>query len=475
MDLPVRPSSKHRRGSRRAGGALLAALTAAMSVTAIAGTTQAASASSPTVHLTYALWDPVQEVGYKKSIAVFEKSHPNISVSVELVPYQDYEAKINEQFRAGDAPDVFWVNTPWLATWEEDGVMENLAPLIKKYNIDMSIYRPALVALHSHNGAIYGLPKDWDTEGIFYNKNYFAAHHISIPATLSWNPANGGNFLTLLKEATTDANGNNALSPKFNANSVATYGIAIINQPDTGYGGLLGGDGVDVWTQSSGPFGGKCSCYPKSIAFDTPAGIQSFQFLVNLENKWHVAAPASEFGANGTAPSNQDWSLFTQGKVAMDLTGDWALSTFYPAAKFKFGVLPIPAGPDGGFSFTNGLIDAINSRSPNQAADWQLEQWLGSPASETIMGSGGYIWPGIASLDHLFLEAWAKRGVDVSAFLKEAEVPSHLETLPVSFGGFPSITTISDDLGPMFLGTEPVATAVAKAAKDGDVDLQMSS
>ena len=91
------------------------------------------------------------------------------------------------------------------------------------------------------------------------------------------------------------------------------------------------------------------------------------------------------------------------------------------------------------------------------------------------MGSGGYIWPGIASLDHLFLEAWAKRGVDVSAFLKEAEVPSHLETLPVSFGGFPSITTISDDLGPMFLGTEPVATAVAKAAKDGDVDLQMSS
>ena len=63
------------------------------------------------MHLTYALWDPVQEVGYKKSIAVFEHSHPDISVSVELVPYQDYEAKINEQFRAGDAPDVFWVNT----------------------------------------------------------------------------------------------------------------------------------------------------------------------------------------------------------------------------------------------------------------------------------------------------------------------------------------------------------------------------
>jgi multiple sugar transport system substrate-binding protein len=455
-----------------------AALAAAVTLTSGLGTLSTAlpaSAATSTVHLTYALWDPVQEIGYKKSIAVFEKSHPNISVTVELVPYQDYEAKITAEFAAGDAPDVFWVNTPWLATWEQDGVMENLAPLIKKANINMSIYRPALVALHSHNGAIYGLPKDWDTEGIFYNKNYFAAHHISIPAHLSWNPTNGGNFFTLLKEATTDTSGNNAMSPKFNPNSVATYGIAIINQPDTGYGGILGGNGAYVWAQSSGPFGGKCSCYPKTINFDTPQGIAAFQFIVNLENKYHVAAPASEFGANGTAPSNQDWSLFTQGKVAMDLTGDWALSTFYPAAKFKFGVLPIPAGPDGGFSFTNGLIDAINSKSPNQTADWELEQWLGSPASETIMGSGGYIWPGIASLDHLFLNVWKSRGVDVSPFLDEANDPTHLETLPVAFGGFPSITTISDDLGPMFLGTESVAAAVAKATKDGDADLAETS
>ena len=82
------------------------------------------------------------------------------------------------------------------------------------------------------------------------------------------------------------------------------------------------------------------------------------------------------------------------------------------------------------------------------------------------MGSGGYIWPGIASLDHLFLAGVGQEGgVDVSAFLKEAEDPSHLETLPVSFGGFPSITTISDDLPPMFLGTEPVAGGGGKSGQ----------
>ena len=34
------------------------------------------------------LWDPVQEAGYSKSIALFEKAHPGISVSVEQIPSQ---------------------------------------------------------------------------------------------------------------------------------------------------------------------------------------------------------------------------------------------------------------------------------------------------------------------------------------------------------------------------------------------------
>ena len=27
--------------------------------------------------------------------------------------------------------------------------------------------------MHSRNGAIYGLPKDWDTIALYYNKAYF--------------------------------------------------------------------------------------------------------------------------------------------------------------------------------------------------------------------------------------------------------------------------------------------------------------
>jgi multiple sugar transport system substrate-binding protein len=453
--------------------AALAVTSAACSSAGSAGGTSGSSAK--TIHLTYALWDPVQEVGYKKSIALFEQSHPNISVTVEQIPYSNYEAKLTSEFASGSGPDVFWVNTPFLAQFEQAGVMLNLAPLISKYGVNMSIYRPALVALHSHNGAIYGLPKDWDTEGIFYNKTYFAEHHIQIPANLTWNPVNGGSFLTLAKEATIDTNGDNALSPNFNPNDIATYGVAIVNQPDIGYGPFLASDGVPVFQQAGLSSGVACSCYPNSVTFNTQAGIASLQFLMNLSLKYHVAPPGSEYGSNASAPTNEDVTLFTEGKVAMDVEGDWFTDTIASSAKFSFGVLPIPSGPDGQWSFTNGLIDAINVHSPNQTAAWQLEQWLGSATSESIMGSGGYIWPGIASLDTTFLDYWKAKGVDVSPFLDEAEDSTHLETLPVAPEAGQVIVSLAQDLGPAWLGQEPVAQAVATAAKDADQELQHPS
>jgi multiple sugar transport system substrate-binding protein len=36
------------------------------------------------------------------------------------------------------------------------------------------------------------------------------------------------------------------------------------------------------------------------------------------------------------------------------------------------------------------------------------------------MGSGGYVWPAIKSLDPLFLKYWQEQNIDMQAFLTEA-------------------------------------------------------
>jgi multiple sugar transport system substrate-binding protein len=442
-------TSRRKRRRRTLVFGLLAGAAMAIAACSSSGT---GGGSGGTVHLTYALWDPHEEVGYKASIAEFEKLHPNISVTVEQIPYPEYAAKITTDFTSGNGPDVFWVDTPEIPTWIQDGIMQNIMPDVKKYNVNLAQYYPSLVGLHEYDGALYGLPKDWDTIGIFYNKAYFQKHHITIPSNLTWSPTGSSSFLRLLQEATIDSSGKNATQPGFNPNKISTYGISMPNSIQTGWDNYLAMDGANFLSKN----------YGKTVGLNSPAATSTFTFLTDLLTKYHVAAPASELGSNGEAADSQDIQLFARGDVAMLEEGDWNTLPISQAANFPIGVMMLPAGPQGRVSVFNGLVDAISTHTAYPQQAWELEQWLGSPASEKIMGSGGYIWPGIESLDSTYLDYWKKKGIDMQPFLTEAK--GKTVTYPIAPGGKQAITEATNDLGPAYLGTSSVAQAVSAAA-----------
>jgi multiple sugar transport system substrate-binding protein len=209
--------------------------------------------------------------------------------------------------------------------------------------------------------------------------------------------------------------------------------------------------------------------YAKNVAFDTPAGKQTFQFLSDLMYKYHVAAPGSALGTDAAANNSQDQQLFAQGKVAMIEGGDWETAGVKSEVKFHLGVLQFPSGPDGNAMILNGLIDAISTHSPHQQAAWELEQWLGSPASEKILGSGGYIWPGIKSLDSLYASYWKQQGVNMQPFLTEAGWKT--VTWPITPGMNQAQLDIANQLAPAYLSGKNVSQAVAAAAKQANEDL----
>jgi multiple sugar transport system substrate-binding protein len=337
--------------------------------------------------------------------------------------------------------------------------MVDLSDRIAADKVDMKAWLPGLAESWNKDGSQWGLPKDWDTIAFYYNETYFAQHHLTPPANWSWNLSDGGSFLQFLKQATTDASGHNALSPSFNPSSVKTYGVDMQNSMQGGFGNFWAEDGVKV---VSAP-------YASTTAFNTPAGVAVTQFINDLMYKYHVSVPGGELGSNATNPNNQDISLFAQGKVAMIQEGDWTTVPITQAVKFKVGVLPMPAGPDGAWSVFNGLIDAINSRSPNQQAAWELEQWLGSAASQRILGSGGYVWPAIKSLDPLFVKHWQAAGINMQPFLDEAS--GSVINWPVAPGMNQALTDMQRDMGPVYLSHVSVSSALATAAKDANNDL----
>jgi multiple sugar transport system substrate-binding protein len=449
-----------RRGSRRRR---LLGLALALGLVASGCTAQEwgiTSSGGKKVHLVYALWDPHEQIGYQQSIDQFEKINPNIDVTIENIPYGSYQSKITAQYISGNAPDVFWVNTPWLADWVTGGLLENITSLVKKANINLAQYYPSLVQLHEHNGQLYGLPKDWDTICFYYNETYVKKHHIQIPTKLTWNPDGSGNFVTLLKEMTIDTHGRNATQAGFDAGSVATYATAMDNDEQQGFLNYFAMNGGAVLPQA----------YATTSTLDSSADQAALTFLTRTLQSDHVVIPNGATGAN--AEGSNDQTLFSEGKIAMYEAGDWNTTSLAALGGFKLGVMALPAGPDGRISVFNGLMDGIASNGKHLAAAWKLVDWLASARSQRIMGSGGYIWPAIRSLDPLFVSYWAKKGLNMTPFLDEA----HGKTVnfPVSTGIGEGLTDVSTSLGPVFLGSEAVTSGLKGATTILDYRLKGS-
>lgn len=404
------------------------------------------------VQLTYALWDPYEQVGYQKSVNLFEKEHPNIHVTIEQIPYNSYQQKITAQYISGNAPDVFWVNTPWLGDWIKGKLLTDITDRVHAAHIDLSQYYSSLVKLHEYHGRLYGLPKDWDTIALYYNRDYFKKLGIkTAPTNLKWNPTNGGTFLQFLKKVTTDTRGRNALDPKFNPNSVKTYAIAMTNDLQGIFGSYFAMNGGSILPK---PFAAKSS-------IDSPQNKETLSFLTSMLQKAHVLVPGGQTGPNGGSDNSE--TLFSTSRTAMWQTGDWQTNSLSQLSAFKVGVMPLPAGPKGRISVFNGLTDGIVSNTPHPSEAWQLVQWLASARSQRILGSGGYIWPAIKSLDPLFLNYWKGKGIDVSPFLDEAT--GRTVNFPVATGLAEALTNVTTSLGPTFLGTASAASGLSSARK----------
>jgi ABC-type glycerol-3-phosphate transport system substrate-binding protein len=103
-----------------------------------------------------------------------------------------------------------------------------LDDLIKKDNVDTSIYQPGLADLWvGSDGHRYGLPKDWDTVAIFYNKLFTDTAGLTADQlnTMAWNPSDGGTYEKALAHLTVDKSGKRGDEPGFDKHNVKTYGL----------------------------------------------------------------------------------------------------------------------------------------------------------------------------------------------------------------------------------------------------------
>jgi multiple sugar transport system substrate-binding protein len=389
----------------------LAGIAVAATVAACSSSqTPAASTSSASGEVSYWLWDNNQQPVYQKVADAFQAANPGITVKLTQYSWEDYWTNVTNGFVAGTAPDVCTNHLSKYPEFVTQGQLVALDDQLTKDGFKTDIYQKGLADLWvGQDGKRYGLPKDFDTVSIFYNKDLVKAAGVAEAdlATMTWNTTDGGSYEKTIAHLTIDNNGKRGDEAGFDKSKVKVYGLGLD-------GGSGGGNGQTQWSMYTGTTGWQVTDknpWGTHYNYDKPEFQGTIAWMRSLIEKGY--APTIEAV---TGQSSAD--IFGASKYAMITNGSWMINQMFSYKGIETGVAPTPVGPGGKrSSMYNGLADSVWAGSKNQASAIKWVEFLGSAACQDIVGKAGAVLPAIPSGTDLAQEAFKAKGVDVTNFL----------------------------------------------------------
>jgi multiple sugar transport system substrate-binding protein len=399
---------------KKAFGAVAVAAAAALALSACAGGNTGGGGDSAKGELSYWLWDANQLPAYTQCAEDFTKANPDITVKVTQTGWDDYWGKITNGMASGTAPDVF---TNHLSKYPEFVKTKQLVALdaaVEADKVDVSQYNEGLADLWvGQDGKRYGLPKDWDTIALFYNKAMAAAAGLSPEqmGALTWNPKDGGTYEKAIAHLTVDKNGKRGDEPGFDKNNVAVYGLGLPNSDAENAGQTQWSylSATTGWTATDkNPWGSHFNYDDKRVQ-DTIA------WWASLSEKGYMPKLETTVGAN-VADS------FGAGKAAINSHGSWMIGQYSGYKGIDLGIAPTPQGANGkNASMFNGLADSIWAGTKKKDAAIKWVEYLGSAACQDVVASKAVVFPAVKTSSEKASEAFKAKGVDVSAFTQHVE------------------------------------------------------
>ena len=317
------------------------------------------------VTITFSSWVG-NDQGMQKLYEKFKTEHPNITVEFQDVPAEESEKKLTTQVAGGNPPDAAYVDASNVAVFGPRKALVNLESYISRSDIVKSDdYVEAFKAMTLVDGAMYGLPFDGESTGLFYRTDLFEAAGIAEP------PKTWEEFTAAAQKLTDPAK--------------KQYGFQVF-APEAEYY-------FYPWLWQNG---GELVTGPdEAIAFNSDAAKQAAEFYVGL----------TKYSSPDYLNSNSyDARLgFAQGQIAMYMAGAWfagTLSDEFPKIEGKWAAAPLPSGSAGCKTTIAGDALVLFASGKKQDAAWKWIEFLSKPENmaEWTYGSTGTLLPPRASL-----------------------------------------------------------------------------
>jgi|LSQX01.3.fsa_nt_gb multiple sugar transport system substrate-binding protein len=110
----------------------------------------------------------------------FKEENPNIRVETDETPWNEFKRKLKMQIAASNPPDVFVMDSGYVATL---GGMGAVIDLNDRINEDLNIdeYSSALFAGQDKDGKVWGVPHALNSVTVAYNKSIFDKYNEPYP------------------------------------------------------------------------------------------------------------------------------------------------------------------------------------------------------------------------------------------------------------------------------------------------------
>jgi len=282
-------------------------------------------------------------------VSAYEKENPGIRITYIKQSEADYREKLTNSLIENRGPDIFEIHNSWPLMFASQ--LAKLPPSIMEKKEFEQTFHPIITSDLTLNGAIVGIPLEYDALTLFINENIFLSAAKVPPRT--WD-----DFINLV-----DPSRKGSLTIFGRGREIVQSGAAI------GFSG-----NIDHW--------------------------QEVVALMLLQNKTDLKNPIGKlaqdalsfFGSfskmgvwNETLPSSTDG--FADGRVAMyfgPLRSAFKIIKTNPELKFKTVRLPqlpkdAPQDPD--YSYATYWVQSVWEKSVNRENSWRFLQYLSKKES----------------------------------------------------------------------------------------------
>jgi len=388
-------------------------------------------------------WGPDQVKMLQDAGAAYTQAHPEITVTIQAVPFANLLSTLRTQGTSADGPTIVGIYDAWLPELVRDGLAAKVPSDIAS---EVTANWPAgVVSAATKQGDLYGIPNEIDLYSLNYNQALFDQAGITEPPA-TW------------ADMTTDAQ-------KISALGNGIQGIGFITNWDSGVVHPF----LSLLASNGGTF---LNADGSAAALDSQQALETAQLYQTLVDSKATDMSMSPANASTTGPYLDN---FAAGKTGMIIMANWWQSSLQDAMGADFSnvkTAPIPVGPSGtqSSSISYSWMTMVNASASadRQAAAWAFLDWLNGPDSGTNGTSAmGQILLSMGILPTRNSDVAANQATLGTPFLKTyVDEMANATPFPTVIGGPAAADALQKQIESLLAGQVDASTAMSGAVKD---------